>query len=82
MSLGDQPHRNQEHGAKPPHATHQPAPGRKAAARKPRSTPISVHQDPEQERESRSPAKVRTGIVSEHGRDVGEMRCTGGRRIA
>ena len=36
--------------------------------------------DPEQEPESSGSPKVRTGIVSVNGRDVGEMRCTGGRR--
>ena len=37
----------------------------------------SSHPDPEQEKESLPAAKVRTGIVSVNGRDVGEMRCTG-----
>ncbi len=38
----------------------------------------STHADPEQE--SSPDPKVRTGIVSINGQDVGEMRCTGGRR--
>ena len=33
--------------------------------------------DPEQEREAVPPAKVRTGIVSVNGQDVGQVRCTG-----
>lgn len=37
--------------------------------------------EPEQ-RESAPSAKTRTGIVSVNGRDVEEMRCTGGRRTA
>jgi hypothetical protein len=37
----------------------------------------SSHPDPEQEKESLPAARVRTGIVSVNGRDVGEMRCTG-----
>jgi hypothetical protein len=37
--------------------------------------PMSAH--PEQEPEPA--AKVRTGIVSVNGQDVGKMRCTGGR---
>lgn len=41
--------------------------------------PVSAHADPEQDRESSPNSKVRTGIVSVNGRDVGEMRCTGGR---
>ena len=40
------------------------------------------HPDPEQESQSPTTDKGRTGIVSVHGRDVGEMRCTGGRRTA
>ena len=35
--------------------------------------------DPEPEREAPAAAKGRTGIVSVNGRDIGEMRCTGGR---
>jgi hypothetical protein len=38
--------------------------------------------DPAQELQNPTSEKVRTGIVSVHGRDVGEMRCTGGRRTA
>lgn len=38
-------------------------------------SPMSAH--PEQE--SEPSAKVRTGIVSVNGQDVGKMRCTGGR---
>jgi hypothetical protein len=38
--------------------------------------------DRESSREGSSNSKVRTGIVSVNGRDVGEMRCTGGRRSA
>lgn len=38
-------------------------------------SPMSAH--PEQEPEPA--AKVRTGIVSVNGQDVGKMRCTGGR---
>lgn len=40
---------------------------------------VSAHADPEQARENSPNPKVRTGIVSVNGRDVGEMRCTGGR---
>ena len=36
--------------------------------------------DAEREREKTASPKVRTGIVSVNGRDVGELRCTGGRR--
>lgn len=36
----------------------------------------------EAEQQSSSAPKVRTGIVSVNGRDVGEMRCTGGGRSA
>jgi hypothetical protein len=36
--------------------------------------------DLEQELERPASPKVRTGIVSVNGQDVGEMRCTGGRR--
>jgi hypothetical protein len=39
------------------------------------AVPTSAH--PEQEPEPS--AKVRTGIVSVNGQDVGKMRCTGGR---
>ena len=41
--------------------------------------PILAHADPEQESESSLQRGTRTGIVSVNGRDVGEMRCTGGR---
>ena len=34
---------------------------------------------PQAKREGAPQSKVRTGIVSVNGRDVGEMRCTGGR---
>lgn len=40
----------------------------------------SASPEPEQERGSSGSPKVRTGIVSVNGRDVGEMHCTGGRR--
>jgi hypothetical protein len=40
------------------------------------------YSDPDQEPQASSKDKGRTGIVSVHGRDVGEMRCTGGRRSA
>lgn len=36
--------------------------------------------EPEQERDASSSSKGRTGIVSVNGRDIGEMRCTGGRQ--
>ena len=39
--------------------------------------PASAHVDPEQEREATPDPKVRTGIVSINGQDVGQMRCTG-----
>jgi hypothetical protein len=41
--------------------------------------PVSAHPDPELQSGASSNSKVRTGIVSVNGRDVGEMRCTGGR---
>ncbi len=41
------------------------------------SLPVSAHADPEQPGEPAPAAKVRTGIVSVNGQDVGEMRCTG-----
>ncbi len=40
----------------------------------------SSHADPEQEGERSPDPRVRTGIVSVNGRDVEQMRCTGGRR--
>jgi hypothetical protein len=49
------------------------------ARRYPASRPTSAHPDPEQELERAAKPKVRTGIVSVNGQDVGEMRCTGGR---
>jgi hypothetical protein len=43
----------------------------------------SANTVPEDAEQQSAPApKVRTGIVSVNGRDVGEMRCTGGRRSA
>jgi hypothetical protein len=61
--------------------------GEKAEARNPSQVvartfnhsvlPASTHPDPEQEKENLPPAKVRTGIVSVNGHDVGQMRCTG-----
>ncbi len=44
--------------------------------------PVSAHADPGQDRESPPHSRVRTGIVSVNGQDVGEMRCTGGRGSA
>jgi len=38
------------------------------------------HVDPVQHEAPRH-KKVRTGIVSVYGRDVGEMRCTGGKHV-
>ncbi len=52
------------------------------ARRNTASHPTSAHPDPEQERERAPNSQVRTGIVSVNGQDVGEMRCTGGRRPA
>ncbi len=45
------------------------------------AAPATSYPDPE---DTAAPPKEkgRTGIVSVHGRDVGEMRCTGGRRSA
>jgi hypothetical protein len=43
------------------------------------ASPSSAYPDPEQEREVPSADKARTGIVSLHGRDVEQIRCTGGR---
>jgi len=37
--------------------------------------PISSHPDPEQESDIPAPSKVRTGIVSVNGQDVGVMHC-------
>lgn len=44
-----------------------------------RSIAASAYPDRE-ERDSSSSSNVRTGIVSVNGRDVEQMRCTGGRR--
>jgi len=44
--------------------------------------PVSAHPAPEQERENAVSREGRTGIVSVNGRDIGEVRCTGGRRPA
>jgi len=44
-----------------------------------RAKPGSAHPDPGRERDNSPQPKVRTGIVSVNGRDVGEMHCTGGR---
>jgi hypothetical protein len=44
-----------------------------------KATPTSA--EPER-RDSAPSTKVRTGIVSVNGRDVEEMRCTGGRHTA
>jgi hypothetical protein len=91
MSLGDKSHRVEEYGTRAVHAgaervrkalhsaednLHQLNQRRQGRA----AQPISTHTDPEQERESSPQNKVRTGIVSVNGRDVGEMHCTGGRR--
>ena len=43
---------------------------------------VSTHTDPEQGPDNLPSRKPRTGIVSVNGRDVEEMRCTGGRRSA
>jgi hypothetical protein len=40
----------------------------------------STYSNPEQERDASATSKGRTGIVSVNGRDIGEMRCTGGRQ--
>jgi hypothetical protein len=55
---------------------------RKLQASRAAGRPTSSHADPEQDRERPPNSKVRTGIVSVNGRDVGEMCCTGGRRPA
>ena len=51
------------------------------AHRKPANAnlPVSAHADPQQPAEPAANPKVRTGIVSVNGQDIGEMRCTGGR---
>jgi len=51
-----------------------------AIRRKVRPMIGSSHPDPVEERDSSPARKVRTGIVSVNGRDVGELRCTGGRK--
>ena len=50
------------------------------SAKLPRSLFVSRNQDPESGASQHS--KIRTGIVSVNGQDVGEMRCTGGRGAA
>ncbi len=91
MSMSGKLHNTEEHGAKATHrgtehlkaAIHNVTAGiRKLQASRAPARPVSSHADPEQDRESPSNSKVRTGIVSVNGRDVGEMRCTGGRRPA
>lgn len=44
--------------------------------------PVSSYPDPEVQRENAANPEPRTGIVSVNGRDVEQMRCTGGRRSA
>ncbi len=44
--------------------------------------PVSAHSDPEIPGGVSSNSKVRTGIVSVNGRDVGEMQCPGRRGSA
>ena len=51
-----------------------------ASSRVPPRPRAASQADPEQDVTSPTATKVRTGIVSVNGRDVGEMRCTGGRR--
>ncbi len=90
MSLGNKLRHAEEYGSKAAHlgaervrngihnaeaALHKLAVSRK---RKP-SKPASVRPDPAQEAGSAPSPKIRTGIVSVNGRDVGEMHCTGGR---
>ena len=70
-SRGDRKHAHLHHSG----ATLRPAAKRHVP-------PGSAHPDPEQERDSSPQRKVRTGIVSVNGRDVGEMHCTGGRHTA
>jgi len=91
MSLGNKLREAEEFGAKAAHLGAQRAKSgllnvesrlrKLGAGRKVKhaSPPVSAHADPEQERESAPDPKTRTGIVSVNGRDVGEMRCTGGR---
>ena len=47
-----------------------------------RNAAPAAHTDAEQQRPGSSKSGVRTGIVSVNGRDVGEMRCTGGHHRA
>jgi len=92
MSTRGKLHNAAERGAKAGHgaAEHIKAaiqnlgPGnRKLPASRAAGRAKSSHAGPEQDRKSPPPnAKVRTGIVSVNGRDVGEMCCTGGRRPA
>lgn len=86
MSMNAKLHNAEEHGAKAIHrgtehlkaAIHNVTAGvRKVQASRAAGRPMSSHA--EQDRESPPNSKVRTGIVSVNGRDVGEMRCTGGR---
>ncbi len=44
-----------------------------------RLKPVSADSDPELQGGASPNSKVRTGIVSVNGRDVGEVKCTGGR---
>jgi hypothetical protein len=53
-----------------------------AIRRRVRGSKASPASDETEQRESAPSSKVRTGIVSVNGRDVGEMRCTGGRHTA
>jgi hypothetical protein len=48
---------------------------RSNAKRSSSSLPISAHPDPQQETDSAPAGKVRTGIVSVNGCDVGVMHC-------
>jgi hypothetical protein len=91
MSMSGKLHNAEEHGAKAVHcaaehlkaAIHNAGAGvRKRQASRAAGRPTSSHAGPEQDREIPPNSKVRTGIVSVNGRDVGEMRCTGGRRPA
>ena len=91
MSIRGKLHNAEERGAKAIHrgsehlkaAIHNATRGvRKLQASRAAGRPTSSHADPEQDRESPPNPKVRTGIVSVNGRDVGEMCCTGGRRPA
>ena len=88
MSLGDKLRHAEEYGSKAAHLgaervrsgihTAEAALHRLTVSRKRKPVkPVSTHPDPEQE--IAPPPKVRTGIVSVNGRDVGEMHCTGGR---